>query len=234
MVPNEQINYVQKTLDKILSDKNLKENFSENENNNFKKIHSDMIELKNEIDENYTNDMYELEKGINMMIEIIQTQQNNAKTERIREKTNIKSLIDDAIKILESLIINNKIIISKDYSGCPDLILPKAKLLQIFINLIKNAIESILESRKKERKIEIKAFYKNDEITLIFKDNGLGISRKNLKKIFNFGFSTKNQGHGFGLHTCQNFLNELNGTISAESEGKHKGAEFIIKLPITH
>jgi signal transduction histidine kinase len=64
-------------------------------------------------------------------------------------------------------------------------------------------------------------------------DNGIGIPQDNLKNIFTFGFTTKENGHGFGLHYCANTLKEMNGSISVKSNGTNKGAIFSLLIPIT-
>ena len=61
-------------------------------------------------------------------------------------------------------------------------------------------------------------------------DNGKGIPRENLVKIFNYGFTTKEHGHGFGLHSAANALTEMGSSITAKSDGAGKGATFIISF----
>jgi sensor histidine kinase regulating citrate/malate metabolism len=63
-------------------------------------------------------------------------------------------------------------------------------------------------------------------------DNGIGISPENITKIFSFGFTTKKDGHGFGLHNSANISKELGGSLEAESDGLNKGSMFILKIPL--
>jgi two-component system NtrC family sensor kinase len=62
-------------------------------------------------------------------------------------------------------------------------------------------------------------------------DNGEGISEENLVKIFTHGFTTKKDGHGFGLHTAANAAAEMHGTMTASSDGPGRGALFTLSLP---
>jgi len=59
------------------------------------------------------------------------------------------------------------------------------------------------------------------------------IAAENLTKIFNHGFTTRQTGHGFGLHSGANAAKEMGGTLNAHSEGLGKGAEFTLELPTT-
>lgn len=65
-------------------------------------------------------------------------------------------------------------------------------------------------------------------------DNGIGIPPDGLRKIFNHGFTTKRNGHGFGLHNCANAARQMGGSLTAASEGRHRGASFVPSFPIGH
>lgn len=65
-------------------------------------------------------------------------------------------------------------------------------------------------------------------------DNGVGIAVENLTRIFAHGFTTKKNGHGFGLHSSALAAKELGGSLRASSEGPDRGATFILELPLNH
>ena len=62
-------------------------------------------------------------------------------------------------------------------------------------------------------------------------DNGIGIPQENMTKIFSHGFTTKKEGHGFGLHSCAIAAKEMKGALTAQSDGPGRGATFILELP---
>ena len=62
-------------------------------------------------------------------------------------------------------------------------------------------------------------------------DNGCGISKENLTRIFNLGFTTKRDGHGYGLHSSALAAGELGGALGVKSEGVGQGATFALRLP---
>ncbi|MBT5707447.1 MAG: ATP-binding protein [Verrucomicrobia bacterium] len=63
-------------------------------------------------------------------------------------------------------------------------------------------------------------------------DTGVGIPKENLTKIFAFGFTTRKEGHGFGLHSSALAAKEMGGELTGESDGMEKGAAFHLDLPI--
>src|SRR5688572_19127296 len=64
-------------------------------------------------------------------------------------------------------------------------------------------------------------------------DNGIGISQENLTRIFSHGFTTKRDGHGFGLHSGAIAAREMGGRLYARSEGPGLGATFVLELPLS-
>jgi signal transduction histidine kinase len=126
------------------------------------------------------------------------------------------------------------ICISKEYQETGFIVVDKVKVLQILVNLIRNAKDAVLENREVvEKEITCMTSEESSEKKIIIKinDNGSGIDQKNLNKIFSLGFTTKPRGHGFGLHMSAIMAKELGGSISVESEGVGKGATFILTLP---
>jgi signal transduction histidine kinase len=68
-------------------------------------------------------------------------------------------------------------------------------------------------------------------VEIVVRDNGVGIPAANLPRIFTFGFTTRKEGHGFGLHSSANAANELGGTLRGESGGPGRGSVFTLELP---
>ncbi len=107
------------------------------------------------------------------------------------------------------------------------------KVLQILINLIRNAKYALDASQRGEKKLTIRigpGTARNVSIKLT--DNGIGISPEDLTRIFGHGFTTRKDGHGFGLHSGANAAREMGGSLSVESEGFGRGATFNLELPI--
>ena len=108
----------------------------------------------------------------------------------------------------------------------------EVKLMQVFVNLFRNAKDSLLESSNPDKELIIKtAIVDQNKILVEITENGIGILPTNLNKIFNYGFTTKKSGHGFGLHASLLAIHELGGELKACSDGLEKGATFTLLLP---
>jgi signal transduction histidine kinase len=68
-------------------------------------------------------------------------------------------------------------------------------------------------------------------VAITVRDNGIGIAPENLTRIFGHGFTTKKDGHGFGLHSGALAAKQMNGSLSVHSDGLGKGASFTLELP---
>jgi C4-dicarboxylate-specific signal transduction histidine kinase len=142
----------------------------------------------------------------------------------------INELLDESLLIV-GLGIKEEIKVEKNYEKMPPILVDKVKLLQVLINLLRNAKDAIFESSNLDKVLMIKTYVQKDRVVIEIKDNGIGISPKNMKTLFYHGFTTKEAGHGFGLHTCALLINELGGDIAVASDGLEKGATFTIHLP---
>ena len=164
--------------------------------------------------------------------EIVKMQQNFAHAGGVHEPIKIDKLIEDAIKINEAAFTKHGIQIDKNFDDMPILMLDKHKLLQILVNLVSNATQALASADIKERLLQVTAEKDERYLTVRIKDNGVGIPEENLTRIFNHGFTTKRDGHGFGLHSCALAAQDLGGALSVESDGHGHGATFSLKLPL--
>ncbi len=105
------------------------------------------------------------------------------------------------------------------------------RLRQILVNLLSNAQLACVESGRADKRITVRLTRNERVVTIAIVDNGVGIPAENIMRIFNHGFTTGKDGHGFGLHSCALNAKELRGTLSASSDGPGKGATFELELP---
>jgi C4-dicarboxylate-specific signal transduction histidine kinase len=123
--------------------------------------------------------------------------------------------------------------IRRDFGAVPSVCAEKAKVVQILVNLICNAQHACDEHGAPGRWISLRleASPARDRVRFIVGDNGVGIPAANLTRIFAHGFTTRPDGHGFGLHSAANAARELKGTLTAQSAGPGRGATFTLELP---
>jgi two-component system NtrC family sensor kinase len=140
--------------------------------------------------------------------------------------------VEDSIQINAEKITQNKVEVKREISNLPTLLIDRHKVLQILTNLISNAIYALSKTDRDDRILIIHVKEsKTGHIQIDVRDNGIGIPKENLTRIFEHGFTTKKTGHGFGLHSTALAANELNGSITAHSEGPGRGAVFTVELP---
>ncbi|OHB61543.1 MAG: hypothetical protein A2168_06530 [Planctomycetes bacterium RBG_13_50_24] len=173
-----------------------------------------------------------LTKHVQHVGDIIQLQQSHSKTKGLIEPTSIEELVEDTIQINAETITRNSVEVKREIADLPTLLLDRHKVLQILTNLISNAIYALSKSNRDDKVLKICVKEpKSGFIRIDVCDNGIGIPKENLTRIFEHGFTTKKTGHGFGLHSTALSANELNGSIKAHSDGPGKGAVFTVELP---
>ncbi len=177
-------------------------------------------------------EVHAMAKNIDHIKEIVSAQQRFARKGGVVETVNLIELFEDALSISDINFERHGIELTKEFEDLPVLEAKKHDILQILINLIRNARDAVDRSNAQQKQIRLIAKIEGDEIVLAVTDNGIGISAEDEAKIFQHGFTTKESGHGFGLHSCANSATEMNGRMSFSSEGAGKGATFTLTLPI--
>ncbi|MBF0197360.1 MAG: HAMP domain-containing protein [Planctomycetes bacterium] len=198
-----------------------------------KKLSQYYIELGKAFDEEKKNNIVELDnldKGLSMIKHVVATQQDYAKQEGYLEDVNLTDIIQDIIKLNSSSFNQREICIKQDLKETPYIKSEKVKLMHVIMNLVKNSMEALEEANPKTKTIRFATFKENNIIFLEITDNGIGMGPDLLDRIFSHGYTTKDQGHGFGLHSCANALTEMGASIQAFSDGIGKGATFQVSF----
>lgn len=179
------------------------------------------------------NELKQLKENIEHMKEVVAMQQGYARLTSFAEPLEASALVEDALRINLAGLQRHKVTVRRDFSTVPHVFADKHKVLQILINLIRNAKYALDEGPGPEKLMDLK-IYKNGSgmVKIVVKDNGVGIFKENLTRIFAHGFTTRRNGHGFGLHSGAIAAKELGGTLTAESEGPGTGATFTLELPV--
>jgi signal transduction histidine kinase len=164
---------------------------------------------------------------------VVATQQMHAGVSCLQEPVLLPSLIEDALSLAGLSRPDQEIEVVRHYDDVPEMMGDKQKLLQVFLNLLMNARQSMSESKGCAQRLTIRVARKtHDHVIVAFTDTGIGIASEHLTKIFAYGFTTRCNGTGVGLHSCANLVKELGGVISAVSKDG-QGATFRMELPFT-
>jgi Na+/proline symporter/C4-dicarboxylate-specific signal transduction histidine kinase len=162
---------------------------------------------------------------------IVAVQQEFAGVSRFLQATNVSSLIEDAIRI--NTLDRRGAAIVRDFAPLPRLAMHKHKVLQILINLLSNAKHAVdHETAAPEKRITVRLERPQpDRVVISVTDTGMGIAPEDHQRLFQHGFTTRKEGHGFGLHAAITAAREMGGSLTASSAGRGKGATFTLELP---
>jgi signal transduction histidine kinase len=174
-----------------------------------------------------------LHLGIEHIKDIVTTQQSYAKVSGLMETIQIRDLVEDALRMNSSSLVRHNVELIREFADTPPLTVDKHKVLQILVNLIRNAKYACDDSGRLDKKIIVKISAAKDYVQTIVSDNGVGIPQENMTRIFNHGFTTRKDGHGFGLHSAVLAAKEMKGSLTVQSEGTGKGASFTLILPLS-
>ncbi len=173
-----------------------------------------------------------LQKDVDQIKETVAMQQAYAATAGVVEPFDPVGLMEDSLRMNLGARDRNEVSIVREFQAVPQIMAERRKVLQIVANLILNARHALHTRNAGDRVIRIR-IEKGAEgrVRITVQDNGAGISRENLVRIFQHGFTTKAHGHGFGLHTSILAAREMGGTLTAQSDGPGAGAAFTLELP---
>ena len=141
--------------------------------------------------------------------------------------------MEDAVRINEGDFLRLGIEVERAYEETPSVRVEKHKVLQIMVNLLRNALHAVEASGRADKLLTF-SIKQNGRgyVEVVVKDNGIGIEQTSLTRIFAHGFTTKTGGHGFGLHSGALAAKEMGGSLQARSDGPGTGATLTLELPI--
>jgi signal transduction histidine kinase len=175
--------------------------------------------------------MATLRKSLEHVESAVAMQQNFAKLSSVRETVSIVDLVEDSLRLSAGTFTRHGIELRREFEPTAPITVDKHKVLQILVNLIRNATNACDESGRKHKTLTLHIAGEEALVRISLTDNGVGISPENMSRLFTHGFTTRATGHGFGLHASANAARELGGSLRAESAGAGHGATFILELP---
>lgn len=181
------------------------------------------------------NEIDQLGRNIEHIKEVVAMQQSYAKISGVFENLPAHRLIEDAIAMNIGAFERHGVTVERHFTAVPPVRVDRHKVLQILINVIRNAKYALDEVQRLDKRIAISISAMPTTVLIVVADNGIGISPENLTRIFNHGFTTRDEGHGFGLHSGALAARSMGGALTVASPGTGHGATFTLELPIaTH
>lgn len=177
------------------------------------------------------NEISQLARHVEHVKEIVSMQQTYAKVSGVNETLTPQDLVEDALRINTGALVRHDVKVIREFNPARRVLVDRHKVLQILINLISNAKYAMDAQQPDEKLLRIRIVQMDDAVHISVNDNGVGIPNENLSRIFEHGFTTRKDGHGFGLHSSALAATELGGSLSVKSAGRGAGATFTLELP---
>jgi len=174
-----------------------------------------------------------LKANISHVAEIVSMQQTYARLGGMTEEFSLEDLCQDAIKINDAGLVRHGVDLTTEFAELPNICTEKHKALQILVNFVSNAKYAVSAKQDPDKQMKIRTYLDDDKYVAEVSDNGIGMSAEVQGQIFRHGFTTKKEGHGFGLHSSILSAREIGGDVEFESEGEGLGATFRLILPAT-
>jgi C4-dicarboxylate-specific signal transduction histidine kinase len=172
-------------------------------------------------------------KNVEHIKDIVAMQQSYAKVSGVTEKVKVEDLVEDALRMNGGSLERHGVEVIRDYPAAAiEISVERQKVLQVLVNLIRNAKYACDESGRQEKRLTMRVRQAGGRVQIGVVDNGVGIPAENLTRIFNHGFTTREDGHGFGLHSGALAAKEMGGTLNVHSDGPDTGASFVLELPL--
>jgi PAS domain S-box-containing protein len=177
------------------------------------------------------DELESLRNNIDHIKHIVSKQQNYARDGDGVESVAVRALIDDCLRMNIGALTRDGVTVQRDIDAVQTITIDRHKVLQILVNLVRNAKNACDESGRSDKLLTIRVTADAGRVRFTVADNGVGIAEENMPRLFTHGFTTRPSGHGFGLHSSALTARELGGSLVAYSDGPGRGARFVLDLP---
>ena len=181
---------------------------------------------------NMVRELDDLAQNVEHIKQIVAMQQSYAKAGGVVQNVKPAELMEEAMRMTESSADRHGVQLRPNFSDVPPMETDRHQVLQILVNFMTNAVQAVKVRPDGERQVILHLTHESGRVNFIVEDNGAGISADNLQKIFQHGFTTRKDGHGFGLHSGAIAARNLGGSVKVHSAGPGQGARFTLDLPL--
>jgi len=182
--------------------------------------------------ETLSHEVQFLRQSLHHIHTLVTTQQRYAQTRASTQRTTLRDLVEMAIDLEQGAMDSAGVKLECRISDTSNLEVDRNRILQILLNLLTNARHAVKAVEGRHGRITITGGPNGpDRVQVVVSDNGVGMTPEELHRAFEHGFTTRHNGHGFGLASCKRTAEEMSGSITARSDGKGRGAFFILEFP---
>jgi PAS domain S-box-containing protein len=178
-----------------------------------------------------TVELESLRQNLEHIKEIVAMQQSYTMILGAKEVVNVTGLVEDSLRLNEGAFNRHGLEVVREFEEVAPINVEKYKILQILVNLVRNAKYACDESGRADRRLTMRVANGDGTFKITVLDNGIGIPPENLTRIFDYGFTTRKGGHGIGLHGSALAAKEMGGSLTVQSGGPGQGAAFTLELP---
>lgn len=173
-----------------------------------------------------------LRRRVDHLKQVISAQQSYARGTRSVEVMPLAEAVDAAIAIAIGELTDSGLLVERDYATLPAFPIDRHRVLQVLINVLRNAKQALVAAAPAEKRLSVRiAPVNGSRAAITVTDNGPGIAPEHAAQLFQYGFTTKAEGHGFGLHASAAAAREMGGELTCTSPGLGLGASFTLELP---
>lgn len=177
------------------------------------------------------DELQRLTHNVDHIKDIISMQQTYARVSGVTQRVAPAELMEDALRMHAAALERLQVEVIREFQPLPALLLDRHRILQILINLVSNALHALAASPQGTHRLTLRILERQQRVVLEVADTGVGIAPEHLTRIFSHGFTTREGGHGFGLHASVNAAREMKGDLTVASAGVGKGATFTLEVP---
>jgi PAS domain S-box-containing protein len=161
---------------------------------------------------------------------VLAAQQKHARSVSILERVSVADLVQGALA-LEDGWQRRGIELAVEIAPMESVVVDKHRVIEILVNLLANARDALRSADRADKRVTIVAEPQGDHLAISVRDNGIGMTPEVRARLFQHGFTTKLDGHGFGLHSSALAAQEIGGRLRCDAQGPGAGAVFVLELP---
>ncbi len=179
------------------------------------------------------SDVEKLDRSLAAVQDIIRAQQAVDGPTEVLQPVDMHDTIHGALTVIEPSFLRHRVRCTCAVPANIRTMLDRSKFQQVLLNLVTNGVQACKLAAEQHRFVHIEAgTIGADRLFVEVRDGGIGFDDQRKSKLFTQGYTTREDGHGLGLHYCANAVKQMNGSITAHSDGPGLGATFRMELPL--